>query len=641
MIGRFVLAVAVVATGLRRIHLMEHWPFDIVGGVIFGLAVVLAVQWALEHRGWHRSCATCPWSERPGAAHWGDTLFDIRPRTAQRCGRVGSGLALVAAVMLAVVTFTIGIPADPEGAGFGSAISGPAQISLAVLMGIGGLLAMRWRAVGAFVMAFSATGLGLFASVEYQPWMAVALAAALMVPAVITWFAWQPHETVGRVATLAIVTVTLLTATGVGSSAVYDHFFGPTHPESVAEDPSYAEAEWLWLGGVGADEGTVVAGGLDGGADVEVRYWPAEGGSARTVAAVVDGDGIARFRLVGLEPNTRYAYVVDEQGAEADEPADGEFSTPARGPHSFVVVAGSCARSGSNGAVYDALVAEGADLYLALGDLHYANLESDRPSDHLAQYGRALSRPGQAALFSSTPTAYVWDDHDYGPNDADSRSPARIAVSTAYRQGVPHYGVDPDPDAPIAQAFTMGRVRFVLTDTRSQRDDTTMLGQEQLDWFVDEVITASRTHALVVWANPTPWISSDGADDWSGYAEERRAIADALSLADVDNLLMVSGDAHMVAIDDGTNSAYASDGGGGFPVLHAAALDRPGSVKGGPYSEGAFPGPGQYGKIEITDDGGATIGVRLSGSDWEGTELVDLDLEFDVPPSASPAAAGG
>ncbi|MFW2334417.1 hypothetical protein, partial [Ilumatobacter sp.] len=110
---------------------------------------------------------------------------------------------------------------------------------------------------------------------------------------------------------------------------------------------------------------------------------------------------------------------------------------------------------------------------------------------------------------------------------------------------------------------------------------------------------------------------------------------------DVDNLVMVSGDAHMVAIDDGTNSAYASDGGGGFPVLHAAALDRPGSVKGGPYSEGAFPGPGQYGKIEITDDGGATIGVRLSGSDWEGTELVDLDLVFDVPPSASPAAAGG
>ena len=37
------------------------------------------------------------------------------------------------------------------------------------------------------------------------------------------------------------------------------------------------------------------------------------------------------------------------------------------------------------------------------------------------------------------------------------------------------------------------------------------------------------------------------------------------------NLCMVSGVAHMVAIDDGTNSAYAADGGGGFPVLHAAA----------------------------------------------------------------------
>jgi hypothetical protein len=44
---------------------------------------------------------------------------------------------------------------------------------------------------------------------------------------------------------------------------------------------------------------------------------------------------------------------------------------------------------------------------------------------------------------------------------------------------------------------------------------------------------------------------------------------------------MISGDAHMVAIDDGTNSDYADGGGGGFPVFHAGALDRSSSVKGG------------------------------------------------------------
>ena len=61
---------------------------------------------------------------------------------------------------------------------------------------------------------------------------------------------------------------------------------------------------------------------------------------------------------------------------------------------------------------------------------------------------------------------------------------------------------------------------------------------------------------------------------------------------------MLSGDAHMLAIDDGTHNTYGGSG-PGFPVFHAGALDRPGSLKGGPYSEGAVPDGGQFGVIEV------------------------------------------
>ena len=91
---------------------------------------------------------------------------------------------------------------------------------------------------------------------------------------------------------------------------------------------------------------------------------------------------------------------------------------------------------------------------------------------------------------------------------------------------------------------------------------------------------------------------------------------------------MVSGDAHMVAIDDGTNSDYASGGGAGFPVLHAAALDRPGSVKGGPYSDGAFPGGGQYGILAV-DDRADGVTVTLAGRRWDGTTIVEH--RFEIP----------
>jgi hypothetical protein len=84
----------------------------------------------------------------------------------------------------------------------------------------------------------------------------------------------------------------------------------------------------------------------------------------------------------------------------------------------------------------------------------------------------------------------------------------------------------------------------------------------------------------------------------------------------------------MVAIDDGTNSDFSSEGGAGFPVLQAAALDRPGTEKGGPYSHGAHPGGGQFGLIDVVDDG-RSIEVTLSGRTWEGEELASLRFTVD------------
>jgi hypothetical protein len=77
---------------------------------------------------------------------------------------------------------------------------------------------------------------------------------------------------------------------------------------------------------------------------------------------------------------------------------------------------------------------------------------------------------------------------------------------------------------------------------------------------------------------------------------------------------MLAADAHMLAIDDGTNSGYAG-GRGGFPVFQAAALESPESEKGGPYSigdENGGSGPGiagrrQFGVCEVKYDAGNEV----------------------------------
>ena len=65
--------------------------------------------------------------------------------------------------------------------------------------------------------------------------------------------------------------------------------------------------------------------------------------------------------------------------------------------------------------------------------------------------------------------------------------------------------------------------------------------------------------------------------------------------------------------------------------MHAAALDRPGSVKAGPYSEGYHEGPGQFGLVRISDAGGA-INVALEGRNYQDEVLVDY--AFEVPAAA-------
>jgi len=633
-VSRVLLTAALMATGVFRIHLAKHWPLDVLGGVGIGATIVLFVHWTLEHRGWHRACTSCPWSDSAEATPWSRGIVSLHPTTTRRIGIAGIVAATACAIGLAVGTLAIGIPADPEGTGFGSAISTPAQLGLAALMAFAGLCAVKWKGVAAFMMAVSAVGLGIFASIEYVPQIAFGLTAILLIPAILTWLGWQPTTSLGQIAALAVLTTTALVGTGLGVREVHAYYYGPTHPASVAKGLD-SDAEWLWLGGVTDSAAIVTAGGLVPNTVGQLHLWPASGSStSRLITAPISEYGVAIFRMNALTSDTTYRYSVSNnpvtEGALDGLSADAEFATFGAGPQDLVVAIGSCARNESNGAVFDTIMAEEPDLYLAVGDLHYSNLEARDPSTHLAAYGRSLTQPGQAQLFSTVPTAYVWDDHDYGPNDGNSTSPSRTAVAQAYRAAVPNYGVDPNADASIAQAFTIGRVRFIITDTRSHRTDSTMLGSAQLSWFLDEVTRSSRTHAAIVWANPTPWIGepTNGGDTWASYSDERRTVANALAKAQVENLVMVSGDAHMVAIDNGENSDYAVDGGAGFPVLHAGALDRPASTKGGPYSEGAFAGSGQYGVLTINDDGGDEVEVELSGARWDGDTLVSMSITF-------------
>jgi phosphodiesterase/alkaline phosphatase D-like protein len=506
---------------------------------------------------------------------------------------------------------------------------------------VGAVLALRWEIVGAIVAAFSAGGLSAFALGQLEPTSAWLVLVGFAVPGA-AWLLLDLHDQRPRTAIAGVAAVGLVAiAGGVVSARIYDDLYGPAHPTSSTPALPDSALDWVWSGGVTSDRAVVVA-KLARGSAAQLLIGEREDLSDATATASVTADDhhVVRLEATGLEAGTRYHYALAVDG-DIDRVRAGTFRTPGTGMQSFSVAVGSCARVGSNGAVFDAIRAHDPALFVIDGDWNYANLTGNDEEQFREIYDYTLSRPSQSALYRSTPVTYVWDDHDYGGNNADATSETRPAAMAVYREYVPHYALAGD-DAPVHQAFTIGRVRFLLTDTRSARtpataaDDAnkTMLGVEQKAWLERELLGARDDYALTVWINPTPWIgaASPGSDTWAGYSTERRELADFIAANGIDRLVMLSGDAHMVAIDDGRNADYATDGGAAFPILHAAALDRPGKVKGGPYSEGTVPGGGQFGLLEVHDRGDE-VDVTLTGRNWRDETLLAYTFTRSVPPS--------
>ncbi len=107
--------------------------------------------------------------------------------------------------------------------------------------------------------------------------------------------------------------------------------------------------------------------------------------------------------------------------------AVGAFKTVQVGvPYNFSFLFGSCAWSGSTTPVFTRMKdLENMDIYLQFGDLHYADIIVDDEAVRNKSFTDLFDSKVQAALFLEQPIAYMWDDHDFGANDADGLNPSK------------------------------------------------------------------------------------------------------------------------------------------------------------------------------------------------------------------------
>jgi alkaline phosphatase D len=159
---------------------------------------------------------------------------------------------------------------------------------------------------------------------------------------------------------------------------------------------------------------------------------------------------------------------------------------------------------------------------------------------------------------------HFWDDHDYGDNNADKTYPNKKISLQVLQEYFPLYPVTEHGDW---QSFSYGNSDFFILDSRSQRDprrdpddaEKSMLdGDElgdasQVKWLLDGLKNSTAKWKFIVSPvifNPT----TKKIDSWGAYLTERQMLLDFIRDHNITGVILLSGDLHAGAIDDGTNS---------------------------------------------------------------------------------------
>ena len=236
------------------------------------------------------------------------------------------------------------------------------------------------------------------------------------------------------------------------------------------------------------------------------------------------------------------------------------------------IALGSCYDQELSGEIFATVHQTKPDVFLFLGDNVYANDESDDPTlmSLKKAYGQLAQVTSFNALRQAVPVLPIWDDHDYGLNDAGGDWPRKRAAESLYE-----YVWDIRDDDPRAQregvyfARNMGqegrRVQMIFLDTRYFRTPLTkndtdsfgpylpskdhgqnMLGEDQWQWFEEQLREPAELRIII--SSIMVLSEIHGWESWRMMPRERQRFYDLLKSTAANGVIIVSGDTHAAGL---------------------------------------------------------------------------------------------
>ena len=311
---------------------------------------------------------------------------------------------------------------------------------------------------------------------------------------------------------------------------------------------------------------------VSGKGNIQVSYSPLNENSKERLSKIYVADSAHGFRVLmqidSVEHGKTYTYAILLNGKNIQVKHPLEFHIPAlwqwrSDPPNFKVALGSCfyvneeqydrpgKPYGGDYPIVANILTKKPELMLWLGDNVYLR-EADFGSKIgiLRRYEHTRSLPELQSLLGSVHHYAIWDDHDFGPNDSDRGYILKHEARDVFKQfwGNPSYGNGKQEG--IYTTFQWGDVQFFLLDNRFFRSpnkrisgDRTIIGEEQKQWLIDNLISSNATFKVIAmggqFLNPL-----ERFENYATYAKERQEIIDLIGKEHVSGVFFLSGDRH-------------------------------------------------------------------------------------------------
>lgn len=307
-------------------------------------------------------------------------------------------------------------------------------------------------------------------------------------------------------------------------------------------------------------------------ATVEIIYRDSANPSVQlhTNQVMTTGETAFTAHLVAdqVQPGKRYYYDVFVNGEKCTFPYECTFTSlplwrwRTSAPN-FRLAAGSCfyvneesadragKPYGKNYQILTNIHKDKPNIMLWLGDNTYLR-EPDwnTKTGIFHRYTHTRSLPELQPLLASTHHYALWDDHDYGPNDADRGFWNKRLTRQAFDLFWSNASRDVAGTGGITSRFEWGDVEFFLLDDRWDRSPNerttgkrTLLGEKQLQWLIDALTSSQATFKFIAIGgqvlNPLAKYET-----YATYPEEQQELLDALSKENIKGVIFLSGDRH-------------------------------------------------------------------------------------------------